>query len=154
MASGTTDAGRLAFTSTLFTVVQKRKVKVDDETTSSSHTHTPHADTSNAHHTCAGTPHSSLSHHTHTRAHILSRAHTSSLTHTRTHTHLHAEEGDGGEQVHGGLEVLEARRVRRGERVAVHGQVDAQRVVQLVQQLHELLLLQERKRQRQRQLHV
>ena len=60
---------------------------------------------------------------------------------TETLRYLHAEECDGCEKVDGGLEVLEARGVRRRERVTIDGQVDPQRVVQLIQQLHELLFL-------------
>ena len=55
--------------------------------------------------------------------------------------HLHAEEGDAGEEVDGGLEVLQLLRRRGWEVVAVHAQVDPQRVVQLVQKLDELLFL-------------
>jgi hypothetical protein len=55
-------------------------------------------------------------------------------------TCLHPEEGDGGEEVDGRLEVHQLLLAGGGEVVAVHGEVDAQRVVQLVQQLDELLL--------------
>ncbi len=64
-------------------------------------------------------------------------------------SYLHAEEGDGGEEVHGRLEVLEARRVAGRERGPVHRQVNPQRVVQLVQQLHKLLFLQAENQRRQ-----
>ena len=55
---------------------------------------------------------------------------------------LHPEEGDGGEEVHRTLEVLQFLGATGGEVVPVHGEVDTQGVMQLVQQLHELLFLQ------------
>lgn len=56
--------------------------------------------------------------------------------------HLHSEERDACEQVYCGLEVLQLFWAGRGEVVAIHGEVDAQRVVKRVQQANKLVLLQ------------
>ena len=55
-------------------------------------------------------------------------------------TDLHAEERDAGEQIDDGLEVLHLLGVGGLEVVAVHGDVDAERVVKRVEQSDELLL--------------
>ena len=55
-------------------------------------------------------------------------------------TYFHAEERDAGEQIDGGFEVIQLLGVRRLEVVAVHRDVDAERVVQRVEQSDELVL--------------
>lgn len=56
-------------------------------------------------------------------------------------TYLHAEERNAGEQIDGRLQIHQLLLAGRRKVVAVHGQIDAQRVVQLVEQLDEFLLL-------------
>jgi len=56
--------------------------------------------------------------------------------------YLHPEERNAGQQIHGGFEVHQFLLAGRREVIPVHGQVYAQRVVQLVEQLDEFLLLQ------------
>lgn len=55
--------------------------------------------------------------------------------------YLHAEECNGSEEVHSRLEIHQFLLRRGREIIAVHGEVDAQRVVQLIQELDEFLFL-------------
>lgn len=54
--------------------------------------------------------------------------------------HFHSKKGDRREQIDGGLQVLQFLGAGGRKVVSVHGQVDSQRVVQLVEQLNEFLL--------------
>ena len=58
---------------------------------------------------------------------------------TRQLLDFHAKEGDTGEEIHGGLEILQTVRTGARKVVPVHGQVDTERVFELVEQLDELL---------------
>lgn len=55
--------------------------------------------------------------------------------------YLHAEERDGSEQIDGWLEIHEFLLGRGREVVAVHRQINSQRIVQLVQQFDKLFFL-------------
>lgn len=55
--------------------------------------------------------------------------------------YLHAEERDGSEQINGWLEIHKFLLGRSREVVAVHGQINSQRIVQLVQQFDKLFFL-------------